>query len=148
MSGDRGLQFNLSHAGDLVVVALCVGQRIGVDVEEVRAIESLLEIADAHFTRSEREFIFSQEPQERRRAFFRIWTRKEAYVKAVGNGLSIPLNSFDTVLSSRQHGRVFDSCTHSVEPPAWQVMDVQMPWGYVAAIGVETGVDELVYFEL
>jgi 4'-phosphopantetheinyl transferase len=92
-------EFNLSHSGNLVFIGVSRGQRIGVDVEEIRDIEDILTVTDTYFTPQECAFI-NRGGLDRRQAFFRCWTRKEAYVKAVGKGLSIPLNCFDTQLSS------------------------------------------------
>ncbi len=86
-----GLHFNISHSGQWVVAA--VGEStLGVDVEQIQAID--LEIAERFFSARETEYILCQPPTNRLTAFYRIWTLKESYIKAVGKGLSIPLDSF------------------------------------------------------
>ena len=88
------IQFNLSHSGDLAVCAFTRGRRIGADVECIRPVEEIDAIVGRFFTAGEAHKIRSAAVRER--AFFECWTRKEAYIKGVGGGLSIPLTSFDT----------------------------------------------------
>ncbi len=144
--GGRALEFNLAHAGDRVLVGLSRGRRIGVDVEKIRPIEDILSIAESYFTPQECAFIFRQQPLDRERAFLCCWTRKEAYVKAVGKGLSIPLNSFDTRIN--QETAVFlESGPGSTDEAIWQVANLDSGEGYVAAVAIETGMNRLVHFE-
>ena len=92
--GPHQVQFNLSHTRGLVAVALASRGVIGVDVEEIDEAKANLAIAEAYFARSEVEMLQKAPPSERARCFFRLWTLKEAYIKAIGKGLSAPLNSF------------------------------------------------------
>ena len=93
-----------SQADDLTMVAVAQGRRVGVDVERLRHIGDAAEIADALFTPREAELLRSMSPASRSRAFLTLWTRKESLVKAIGGGLSMPLDSF-TVLTRGRHGR-------------------------------------------
>ena len=90
------LHFNLSHSGSWVVIAFSSALPLGVDVEEVRKIPDLMAIARAHFAMTEIEAISRLSPNQRTMAFFAIWTRKEAFAKATGRGLSFPLQTFGT----------------------------------------------------
>ncbi len=92
------LEFNMSHSGNVVLLAFSSTCELGVDVELIRPLEDMAGIADRFFSREESEELFSLAPEERERAFYLCWTRKEAYVKAVGEGLSIPLDSFRVTL--------------------------------------------------
>jgi 4'-phosphopantetheinyl transferase len=92
--GPHGIQFNISHTRGLVAVALASRGAIGVDVEEIDDTKADLAIAEAYFARSEVEMLQQAPPSERTRCFFRLWTLKEAYIKAIGKGLSAPLSSF------------------------------------------------------
>lgn len=89
------LQFNLSHSGELALAAFTVGKPLGVDIEQVRPMDDLESIVRDHFSAMEIEQWQSLPSQARVPAFFDCWTRKEAYVKAIGDGLSAPLNEFD-----------------------------------------------------
>jgi 4'-phosphopantetheinyl transferase len=141
------LEFNLSHAGALVLIALSARRRIGVDVEEIRPMDDFTAIAEAHFTPRERAFIFNHAPAYRERAFFRCWTRKEAYIKAVGKGLSIRLNSFDTFIDAGQRGRQLAAGPDAPDVASWWLTDLDVPQDYLGALVVETGIDRLIYFE-
>ena len=145
-NGGRVPEFNLSHAGGLVLIGVCDRRRVGIDVEEIRPMDDLLSIAESHYTPQECAFIFGQAPENQARAFFRCWTRKEAYVKALGKGLSIRLNSFETHMQS-EHSQPSGNRFHWADGVNWQLADLDVPQGYMAAVAVETGMDRLVYFE-
>jgi 4'-phosphopantetheinyl transferase len=88
------LRFNLSHSGDCALVAVTWGRRVGVDIEQHRDDLECMALARTFFSRQEIRELEQVCASERRRAFFDCWTRKEAYVKAVGLGLSHPLDAF------------------------------------------------------
>ena len=140
-------EFNMSHAGDLVLIALSYGRRIGVDVEKIRPTDDFSVIAESHFTPAESAFLFRHAPADRARAFFRCWTRKEAYIKALGKGLSIPLNSFDTLIDGGRSGRRVAGIPDGPDVANWWLEDLGAPENYMAAVAVETRIDRLVYFE-
>lgn len=90
--------FNLSHSGDLAVVAFSGCNELGVDIERVKPISEALEIARNYFSRIETSWISAVAGLERWKRFLRCWVIREACVKAIGTGLSIPLNSFEVRL--------------------------------------------------
>jgi 4'-phosphopantetheinyl transferase len=90
------LHFNLSHSRSIALLAIANGQPVGVDVEEVRPIEP--EVADTHFSASERSQLSELHGDAWLAGFYRCWTRKEAILKAEGVGLSLALDSFDVSL--------------------------------------------------
>jgi 4'-phosphopantetheinyl transferase len=143
----RTPEFNLSHAGSIVLVALSADRLIGVDVEEIRPMDDFGLIAESHFTSSEHAFISRHPPADRERAFFRCWTRKEAYIKAVGKGLSLALNSFDTLIACGQPGRQLAGRPDAPHVAKWWLADLDVPEGYMAAVAVETGIDRIIYFD-
>lgn len=91
LNGANGIHFNLSHSGDWVVCAVH-NLLIGIDIEKVRPVD--FSIAEKFFTREEYEILMQTNEPDRNRFFFTLWTLKESYIKAIGKGLSIPLNSF------------------------------------------------------
>ena len=144
--GWKNLQFNLSHSDNLAVIAVALNRTIGVDVELVRLISDAESIAQHHFTLQEREFIAGALEADRQRAFYMCWTRKEAYVKAVGKGLSIPLDSFNTTLGNT----VTTNCTLMVSDAPqgagkWWIADLSLPPQYVGALVVEGNVPSISY---
>lgn len=94
------LEFNISHAGEWVVAAIDRTE-IGIDIEQIVTMN--LDIAERFFTLEEYRYIASQTLQEQiNERFFRIWTMKESYIKGVGRGLTIPLDSFSTVINNKE----------------------------------------------
>jgi 4'-phosphopantetheinyl transferase len=124
----RGVAFNTSHADGLAVVAVGVDGQIGVDVERARPIPDSLDLARGLFSARERDRVESTPPSMRAEAFLRIWTRKEAYVKFVGRGLSMPLDAFD-VLGSR----VRPSDAVETLP---RLRALELPDGYLGAVAL------------
>ncbi|MCG7378207.1 4'-phosphopantetheinyl transferase superfamily protein [Paenibacillus sp. ACRSA] len=86
------LPFNLSHSGDWVVMISGGHDLVGIDVEQIKPID--LQIADRFFAPQENRYLISQPADVQLETFYRLWTLKESYIKAVGKGLSIPLDSF------------------------------------------------------
>lgn len=91
LSHDSGCYFNISHAGDWVICAFSE-RPVGVDIEHIKPID--YSIADRFFTRNEYLALMSRTGLDQLTYFYRLWTLKESYIKAVGKGLSIPLHSF------------------------------------------------------
>lgn len=85
---DGGPSFNLSHSGDVVLIAIAAEGRLGVDVEAIRPLRDIVSLARTSFVADELERITSLPPEQRPGPFFRIWSRKEAMLKALGCGLS------------------------------------------------------------
>ena len=95
---DLALSFNFSHAEDVALLGVGGGAALGVDIEVKRDVPELDAISRSHFSRSEVCALYGLPPERREEGFFAAWTRKEAYVKALGGGLSVPLDSFEVSL--------------------------------------------------
>jgi len=93
------LRFNVSHSDDFAVYAFSSGREIGVDIEAVRPIPDADDIAARFFSRRENEAYLALDPTDKPLGFFCCWTRKEAFIKAIGDGLYHPLDSFDVSLA-------------------------------------------------
>ena len=134
---EESLSFNASHSNWLALFAITRGRRIGVDVEYIRTELESEAIASNFFASREIDAIRKSSPRERIMEFYRIWTRKEAYVKAVGRGLSIPLHQFDVVSGRDDHDSIV-SVKGAVEDGVdWSLVDVDPGDGYVGAVGTE-----------
>jgi len=96
--GRRGLSFNTSHSETIAAIAVARSGRIGIDVEHVKPLAEADSVAERFFADGERAALATLAPRDRVDGFFNAWTRKEAVVKALGGGLSIPLNSFEVSL--------------------------------------------------
>jgi 4'-phosphopantetheinyl transferase len=146
-SGMPALQFNLSHSEDLAAVGLVENRAIGVDVEFVRPVPDLSSVAEENYTPGEFASICSLAGEASKALFFRYWTRKESYIKAVGKGLSIPLNTFDTQFDRGSRGRKLGRTSDAPHVESWWIEDLAPPARYAGAVTVEKGLDRITYFE-
>ncbi len=95
LAGDTSLQFNLSHSGDLALLAVAGGLSLGIDLETIRPMREMAGIVQRYFAEAEQVAFSAASGEARPALFFRMWTRKEAYLKAIGVGLSGSLESID-----------------------------------------------------
>ena len=100
------LRFNMTHCGEVAVYAFAPGREIGVDVEAVRAIRDADDIAARFFSRRENDAYLALDPCDKPLGFFNCWTRKEAFIKALGEGLYHPLDRFDVSLAPGEPARI------------------------------------------
>jgi 4'-phosphopantetheinyl transferase len=136
-SGQGELQFNLAHSGDYVLIAITDGRSVGIDVEEVRDNFDAGEIAAHFFSPSEQRELEVLTGRAKIEAFFECWTRKEAYVKARGEGLSLPLDQFDVSLRLGEPARLIATRPDPAEARRWQLSGLDVADGYKAALVVE-----------
>jgi 4'-phosphopantetheinyl transferase len=128
------ISFNASHSGSLAVFAFACGAEIGVDVERIRPMQEMQGIADHFFCPEEAAELMSLLPEERERAFFLCWTRKEAYIKALGDGLSIALNGFRVTMRPDQPARFIHLRGNTIAAKDWTLHDLQLTSNYAAAL--------------
>jgi 4'-phosphopantetheinyl transferase len=134
LSSDESLEFNLSHSGQLAVFSFTRGCELGIDVEEIRAVPEMNEIASSHFSPEEGIELGTLADADREPGFFRCWTRKEAYLKATGDGLSAPLKDFRVTLLPGVPCR-FVHISHSADiAREWTLQNVDVPSGYASAL--------------
>ena len=100
------MQFNLSHSHEIIVYALTIGTPIGVDVEYPKHNIDYDGIAQRFFSINECRQLKALPVEDKKTAFYNAWTRKEAYIKAVGEGLSHPLDTFDVTLLPHEPARL------------------------------------------
>ncbi|HEV2150490.1 MAG TPA: 4'-phosphopantetheinyl transferase superfamily protein [Longimicrobiaceae bacterium] len=132
-----GLRFNVSHSGEMALYAVAAGRELGVDVEEVRPMEDGLQIAERFFSAAEVAAFRALPAEIRDDAFFNCWTRKEAFIKAVGEGLSFPLHVFDVTLAPGEPARLLASRDPN-QAERWSLRGLPDPApGYRAAVVVE-----------
>ena len=137
LADDRSeVAFNLAHTGSLAVCALARGRDLGVDVERVRPIPDADGIARSFFSPRETAELASLPEPARFRAFFDAWTRKEAVLKALGDGLARPLDSFDVTLKPGDTPRLLRTLGDPEEADRFSLHSLEPEEGYVAAIAV------------
>jgi 4'-phosphopantetheinyl transferase len=128
------LYFNLAHADEFGLYGFCQNSEIGVDLERVREIPDAEVIAKRLFTHREHIELLSLPSEVRTKAFLYCWTRKEAFIKATGEGLSLPLNTFEVSLHSERTPtlRILNHVKQSTF--RWRLINLEPAEGYVAAI--------------
>jgi 4'-phosphopantetheinyl transferase len=130
------LQFNLAHSGGLVLYAFCREEAVGVDVEVERELADALQISERFFSPAERTVLKSLPQEQRIPAFFRCWSRKEAFIKAVGEGLSYPLDAFDVTLAPDEPARLLSIRGSAGEARQWTLWSLDLPQHYHGALVV------------
>jgi 4'-phosphopantetheinyl transferase len=129
------LRFNLSHSADLALLAVARGLEVGVDVESIQLETDRLNLARRFFGPGETAALLALPPEQQVGAFYACWTRKEAYLKARGSGLSESLKSFQVSLEPGQPARLISTEAGNVDD--WSLADLH-PWpGFAAALAVE-----------
>lgn len=141
------LQFNLSHSGKVGLYAFTYNRAIGVDIEYIKRDISCLEIADSFFSPHEIATLHSLPESIHRQAFFNCWTRKEAYIKAHGEGLSLPLNQFDVSLKPSEPAALLATRPGPDEASQWTMNELFPGQDYTAAVVVEGSHWELQTFD-
>ncbi|MCB1055772.1 MAG: 4'-phosphopantetheinyl transferase superfamily protein [Acidobacteria bacterium] len=134
-----GLSFNLSHSQELALYGLVQGRELGIDVEQLRPMPDAEQIAERFFSRSERETLRRIPAERKADAFFNCWTRKEAYIKATGDGLSMPLDRFDVTLAPEDEARMLSAEGDPAKAASWSMYHLEPAAGYVGALAIEGG---------
>ncbi|MEG4938681.1 4'-phosphopantetheinyl transferase superfamily protein [Microcoleus sp. F4-D5] len=134
--GGNTLRFNLSHSGNIALIAITKNRDIGVDIESINPNFSCLEIAEKFFSPLEHSVLRLLPKHLQSRAFFTCWTRKEAYIKAVGKGLSIPLNQFDVSLAPGEPAALLNVEENPEEASRWSLIELIPCSDMVAAVAV------------
>jgi len=129
---DPPIRFNVSHSGGLAVYAFSCSREIGIDIEAIQPDVALEDIAEHFFSSKELAEFRLLPPEQRREGFFLCWTRKEAYFKALGAGLTLPLNSFDVSLTPGMPERLI-----SADSARWMLHSFVPAAGYAGAIVAE-----------
>ena len=149
--GDRGkptlatpdLQFNLAHTDRLAIIGLARSGPLGVDVERIRPSEDLARLVSEFFSPREQKAMAALPPDERQSGFFTCWTRKEAYLKATGDGLATPLDQFDMPVDPSAPPRLLHVELTTSEIASWTLWDVPLDVGYVGTVAFAGRIDTL-----
>jgi 4'-phosphopantetheinyl transferase len=130
------LHFNVSHSGMKALLVFAQGREVGVDVEQIRNNFDHEALARRFFSRAEQEALAALPHSEKCTGFFRCWTRKEAYIKAHGSGLSLPMDGFDVSLIAGEQNALLATRPDAAEASLWSLREVQGGQGYEAALCV------------
>jgi len=132
-----GIQFNLSHSADLALVAVTRERALGVDVEHVDPHRADRNVAKRFFSPYEIRVLESLPEEQQTEAFLNCWTRKEAYLKALGLGMSVPLDSFDVSLAPGEPAALLRGAD-----PRWKLRSFVPVPGYIGAVAIDAACDE------
>ena len=131
------IRFNVSHSHGIALYAVTRGREVGIDVERIRFNLAVAEIARRFFSQREVAMLRALPTEEQREAFFRCWTRKEACLKARGEGLSLPLNQIDVSPAPGKPDAAPGTQPDSSEASRWLLQELAPAPGYVGALAVE-----------
>jgi len=135
------LRFNMSHSHEVALFAFAEDRELGVDVEHIRADFASEEIARRFFSRREVEMFNALPQHDQVTAFFKCWTRKEAFIKAIGLGLSQPLDQFDVTLVPEQPAALL--WVSGDDASRWSLYDLEVGGDYAGALAVEGKVSKI-----
>ncbi|MFW5690936.1 MAG: 4'-phosphopantetheinyl transferase family protein [Chloroflexota bacterium] len=130
------LSFNLSHAGDWLLLGVTEQGALGVDIEEMQSMETMATVSRSNFSTAEREALDRLPADLQERGFYLCWTRKEAFIKATGHGFGRRLRDFDVSLHPAEPPRLLR--IEGDDPARWSLVHIDPAPGYVGAACVET----------
>lgn len=132
-----GVYFNLAHSQTLAVYAIAPTPTIGIDIEFIRPMPNSEKLVERWFSTTEKAAFAVLSPDQRQDAFFRCWTRKEAYLKAIGTGLMYSLDYFDVSLAPEEPARILSIHGDNQLAAHWMLQDLHLESGYTGAFAVE-----------
>ena len=134
----ENLYFNVSHSEDMAIFAFTYAAEVGVDVEYIRFIDDFEAIAGRHFSCAENYRLRQAEPRQQLLNFYRLWTCKEAFTKALGVGLSNGLGYFDIMLTAESPAVLLSVETDTTEASKWCIKETMPAAGYAASIALRS----------
>ncbi len=140
------VHFNLSHSHGIALAAVTRGRAIGVDIERIRGDVIGEKIAERFFSPAEARVLASLPADQQAQGFFNCWTRKEAWIKARGAGLSIALNSFEVSLTPGEPARLIATRPDAEEARRWSMEALDCEPGFAAALAVAGEMGEVSVF--
>jgi 4'-phosphopantetheinyl transferase len=146
-----GLTFNLSHSGDLALAAFAASGRLGVDLEEHRPELDRAGLARRFFSPAEADALESLPLSQQVQAFYAVWTRKEAFLKATGAGLACPLDTFEVTVDPGREAAFTRLDLPGEHRLDWRLTDISLPpayRGFSAALASDSAVDEVKGFTI
>lgn len=136
-SDNMDWRFNVSHCDDVAAYAFSEGHEVGIDIEALRNVHRADTIASQFFSRSEQETYLALDSSKKMAGFFNCWTRKEAFIKAIGLGISHPLDCFDVSLVPGDPARILRVKNTPGADAGWRLDSFSPLPGYVVAMVTE-----------
>ena len=132
------LQLSVSHSGSFAIIGVVLGRRIGVDIEQYRIME-FLEIARRYFSEREYQELSASPAEDLQKNFFACWTRKEAFLKALGEGIGSLLSQVSVTTAYRECPKLLEFQIDPAAPWNWSFVDLQIHLDYTGALAFEHG---------
>jgi 4'-phosphopantetheinyl transferase len=137
--------FSLSHSEGMAIYAFSRSRELGVDIERIRIITDMAKLIERFFSAREKAEWRALPNNQQKTAFFRGWTRKEAFVKASGDGLAFPLDGFDVTLAPNEPARLLRIAGKDGEASRWSLQDLRSNSGFAAALAVRGKTGNVTY---
>ncbi|MEO9892384.1 4'-phosphopantetheinyl transferase superfamily protein [Aurantibacter sp.] len=145
--GNIELDFNVSHSGNRIIIGLAKQQIIGVDIEKIKNDFNPIELANNVFSNDEINALSEYNGEELYRAFYRGWTRKESFIKAVGEGLSYPLKSFSVTIDNDETASFLSINNENESNQSWHLHSFIPSEGFIAAITTKGNPKKIEFFD-
>ncbi len=142
----HNVRFNVSHSHEMAVYGIMQTHELGIDVEYLRPMPDAEQIATRFFSAPEQASLLALPAEQRVPAFFRCWTRKEAFIKAIGEGLYYPLDQFSVSLTPNEPARLLTVADKPEEAACWTILKFVPAPGYIAALAVRSPVAHIRYW--
>jgi 4'-phosphopantetheinyl transferase len=143
-----GLRFNLSHSNQLALIAIVRDREVGVDLEYMRSDFVTDDVANHFFSPAEVEQLREVPAESKTQSFFNCWTRKEAYIKARGEGLYCPLDQFDVSVAPGMPAMLLGSRVDAADAQRWSFSDIAAGDRYAGTVAVDGACSRLVLWDL
>lgn len=140
------IKFNVSHSGEYVIYAVIKNANalIGIDIEQLKKLDDLDEIAKHHFTDAEYKSIQDQaRPEDKLISFYRCWTRKEAAIKAIGTGLYFPLDNIEVTCSPCVLPEILKFVGFADPEKTWCLKEIIIDHNYIASLAIDKPISKL-----
>jgi 4'-phosphopantetheinyl transferase len=141
---NRNIKFNLSHSGEYALLAIGKHE-LGIDIESCKPRTSLPRLANRFFASEETEFLMAHPEHLQAALFYKIWTHKEAYLKAIGTGIATPLPSFSVIHNNKFEPHCLNTITKQPDY-GWHQAEINAADNYKAALTIETPIIKIQYF--
>jgi 4'-phosphopantetheinyl transferase len=144
----KSIHFNLSHTNGFALYAFTREREIGVDVEYIRNIPHIENVADTFLSKIENDIFCILPKKKKIETFFKEWTQKEAVVKAIGKGLSLDLKKIDVSIIPSEPSKLLKINIDSLEVSRWNIQELNLASGFAAAFAVEGKISRICYWKL
>jgi 4'-phosphopantetheinyl transferase len=145
---DIEIKFNLSHSKNYAVYAIALNTEVGIDIEYLKNIPDAYDISERFFSEEEREELKKMNEDRISLAFLNCWTRKEAFIKAVGEGLSYPLADFSVSISPGSEPGILWIKKNINEVKEWTLYNIKTDQSYISSVAVKSTGKKIVYRDI